>query len=204
MTDSDAERRVWARLPDGARDLLNARLPQADLNALLLGVARQRAAAVAPGRLLRRWTQDRFVRPADADPRVLAALEARIWRLLPAEVDGVELSPVAPLGTCSAVAPVSQNRIVTTMRGTEVVSDSTNALAIEAAARRLQDRRRKTAGAETVGAATGRPPARCTWPPATGSSGRRSSAPGSPRTSASSRSSPAPGTPAPAARTPSC
>jgi hypothetical protein len=43
---------------------------------------------------------------------------------------------VAPLGTCTAVAPLSQNRIVTTVRNTEVVSDSTNALAVEAAVRR--------------------------------------------------------------------
>jgi hypothetical protein len=136
MTDSDAERRVWDRLPGGAREPLTTGLSQADLTALLLGVARRRAAAVAPGRLLRRWTEDRFVRPADVDPRVLARIEARMWELLPAEVDGVELSPVVPLGACTAVAPLSQNRVVTTMRGTEVVSDSTNALAIEAAARR--------------------------------------------------------------------
>jgi hypothetical protein len=60
-----------------------------------------------------------------------------MWQLLPAEVEGVELSPIAPLGTCSAVGPVSQNRIVSAMRSAEVVSDSTNALAVEAADRRL-------------------------------------------------------------------
>ena len=49
---------------------------------------------------------------------------------------GVELSPVAPIGTCSAVAAVDQNRIVSTVRGTEVVSDPTNALALEASWRR--------------------------------------------------------------------
>ncbi|PZF92499.1 hypothetical protein, partial [Micromonospora deserti] len=77
-------------------------------------------------------------RPAAADPRTLAAAEARLWELLPADVAGVDLSPVAPLGLCSAVAPVSQNRIVTTFRATEVVSDPTNALAVEAAARRRE------------------------------------------------------------------
>nr|BFE72421.1 hypothetical protein GCM10020092_057220 [Actinoplanes digitatis] len=56
--------------------------------------------------------------------------------MLPAPVDGVELAPVTPLGTSSAVAPVSQNRIVTTMRTTEIISDATNTLAIEAATRR--------------------------------------------------------------------
>ncbi|MFR9775323.1 hypothetical protein ACL02O_04595 [Micromonospora sp. MS34] len=132
---SGAERRVWAALPAGTRAAL-AGLPATDLRTLLLTVARDRATAVRPAGVLRRWREDRFVRPASVDPRVLSRLEARIWALLPADVAGVELSPVAPLGTCAAVAPVSQDRIVTTMRGTEVLSDPTNALAVEAAVRR--------------------------------------------------------------------
>jgi hypothetical protein len=66
----------------------------------------------------------------------VAALENRLWELLPAEFVGVDLAPVVPLGTCSAVATVDQNRVVGTVRGTEVVSDPTNALAVEAAVRR--------------------------------------------------------------------
>jgi hypothetical protein len=127
---NDAERRVWARLPDGMREAL-AGLPATDLPTLLLSVARTRAARVRPADVLRRWREDRFVRPAGVDPRTVAALEDRMWRLLPAEVDAVELSPVVPLGTCSALGPVSQNRTVTTMRFVEVMSDSTNALAVE-------------------------------------------------------------------------
>ncbi|MEU4774238.1 hypothetical protein [Micromonospora sp. NPDC023644] len=133
----DAERRVWERLPDGTRAAL-AGLAPADLRTLLLTVARDRAAAVRPVDLVRRWRTDRFTRPAAADPRVLSQVEARLWQLLPAEFTGVDLSPVAPLGTCSAVAPVSQNRIVTTLRATEVLSDPTNALAVEAAVRRRE------------------------------------------------------------------
>ncbi|MEV0878810.1 hypothetical protein AB0I85_13385 [Micromonospora echinofusca] len=131
----DAERRVWGRLPGGARAAL-ADLSPADLRTLLLAVARDRAAEVRPADLVRRWRADRFTRPAAADPRVLAGVEARLWELLPAEFAGVSLSPVVPLGTCAAVAPVSQNRIVTTLRATEVLSDPTNALAVEAAVRR--------------------------------------------------------------------
>jgi len=133
---NDAQRRVWARFPSGSQEALDG-LSASDLQTLLLSVAGTRSARVRPTELMRRWRDDRFVQPAASDPRVLAALEDRLWRLLPAAVEGVELSPVVPLGTCAAVAPVSQNRIVTTMRSTEVVSDSTNALAIEAASRRL-------------------------------------------------------------------
>ncbi|MEU8262087.1 hypothetical protein AB0C02_15855 [Micromonospora sp. NPDC048999] len=137
---SGAERRVWAALPAGTRNALAA-LPAADLRTLLLTVARDRAAVVRPPDVLRRWRDDRFVRPSEVDPRALSRLEARLWELLPADVAGVELSPVVPLGTCTAVAPVSQNRIVTTVRGTEVVSDPTNALAVETAARRQRQSR---------------------------------------------------------------
>ncbi|MFF5173093.1 hypothetical protein ACFY3U_10700 [Micromonospora sp. NPDC000089] len=132
---SGAERRVWAALPPGTRAALAA-LSGADLRTLLLGVARDRAAAVRPADVLRRWREDRFVRPAAADSRAVSRVEARIWALLPPDVVGVELSPVVPLGTCAAVGPVSQHRIVSTMRGTEVLSDPTNALAVEAVVRR--------------------------------------------------------------------
>lgn len=134
---SEAEERVWAQLPEGTRKAL-ADLPGTDLQTLLLSVARTRASTVKPADLMRRWREDRFVRPATCDPRTLAAVEARIWQLLPISFQGIELSPVVPLGTCSAVGPVSQNRVVTTMRATEVLSDATNALAVEAANRRQQ------------------------------------------------------------------
>jgi hypothetical protein len=108
------------------------------LRSLLIDVAAARAAEVRPSDVVARWHRDRFVRPAGSDPRRVSEVEVGLWQLLPGEFVGVELSPVAPIGSCTAVAPVSQNRIVTTTRLTEVVSDSANALAIEAAVRRLE------------------------------------------------------------------
>jgi len=143
MADSEdrAGDRVWQAMPAGTRQALTRRLPPTDLQTLLIAVARERAGQVTPADVMRRWQRDRFVRPASADPRRLAAVEARLWQLLPDEFTGIELSPVAPLGTCTAVGPVSQNRIVTTVRATEVVSDCTNALAVEAAVRRRSQAR---------------------------------------------------------------
>jgi hypothetical protein len=134
----DALDRVAGRLPEEAHRVLASGLAPTDLQTLLLSVARERAAQVRPASLLRRWRSDRFVQPADADPRALSALEARLWQLLPEGFDGVELSPLAPLGTCSAVGPTNQNRVVSTVRGCEVVSDPTTVLALEAAARRRE------------------------------------------------------------------
>jgi hypothetical protein len=128
--------RAWERLPAEAREQLTRGLSASELRTVLLQIARARAAAVTPADLVRRWRDDPLVRPADQDPRRTAILEADLWRLLPTDVSGVDLSPVAPLGTCAAIAPGSQDRIVTTTRGSEVVSDPTNALAVEAAVRR--------------------------------------------------------------------
>jgi len=80
-----------------------------------------------------RWREDRFSRPAGVDPRLLSRVVAQLWAALPAQFAGIELSPVTPLGTCAATAAVDQNRIVSTVRSSEVVSDLTNVLALEAA-----------------------------------------------------------------------
>ena len=121
-----AVRRIWAGLPPGTRAALSDLAPT-DLQSLLIDLARLRAERVDAADLVRRWQSDRFVRSADVDPRLLPG-SSRIVAALPDAFVGVELSPVAPLGTCAAVGPVDQNRIVTTIRTSEVVSDPTTCL----------------------------------------------------------------------------
>ena len=128
--------RVWGNLSTRARRTLESELAPADLNTLQIDLARTRAAEASPASVMRRWVADRFVAPAPTDQRLLARIEARLWELLPSRFVAVELAPVVPMGTCSSVAAVDQNRVVSTVRGTEVVSDPTNALAVEAAWRR--------------------------------------------------------------------
>jgi hypothetical protein len=137
MASHPAER-VWRQLEGAPRAALEHDLSQADLQTLLLDVASQRAATVTPARLMRRWRQDRYVMPSVSDPRKVWRTEARLWALLPEEFTGVELSPVTPLGTCTTLGPISQNRVISTIRGSEVVSDPTNVLAVEAAWRRRE------------------------------------------------------------------
>ena len=133
---SAVSRRVWGGLAANPRAALERGLSPADLQAALMDVSRSRAAAVTPARLMQRWRQDRYVQPVISDPRPVWQLEARLWSLLPDEFAGVDLSPVAPLGSSSALGPVSQDRVISTTRGSEVVSDPTNVLALEAASRR--------------------------------------------------------------------
>jgi hypothetical protein len=132
----DVSERIWSKLPTGSRETLIDGLSPSDLQSVLLDVSRERAAKVTPARLLQRWQQDRFVQPSTTDPRQLVKTQQRLWELLPEQFVGVELSPVAPLGTCSAVSNINQHQVLSTIRSTEVASDPTNELAIEAAVRR--------------------------------------------------------------------
>ncbi len=123
----------------GVEDLLAIlaeRMPPTDLQSLLLAVQRQRAARVTPARLLEQYSTDRFVAPSPIDPRLAAELDLLAWSLLPDGWEAIELSPVAPLGTHSAIATVAQDKVLTTTRRNEVVADSTNVLALECALRR--------------------------------------------------------------------
>lgn len=122
-------------------DVLGERLAPTDLQSLLLEVASRRAARQTPAGLLDRYAHDRFVRPSTTNPQLFAAFDALAFSLAVPPFEPIELAPVCPLGTSSVVAGVSQYLAVATVRNTEVVSDSTNVLALECAARRKQARR---------------------------------------------------------------
>lgn len=117
-------------------DVLVERLAPTDLQSLLLEVYRRRAASVQPSQLLERYERDRFVRPSALAPDVLADVDRLAWSLLPEHYAAIELSPLCPMGTNASVATVDQNKVVTTIRNTEVVADVTNVLALECASRR--------------------------------------------------------------------
>lgn len=134
----DTDSRDWAHheLDEAARAALNEGLAASALWSVLLGVMEQRARR-KPAALLEQWRQDRFVQPCAIDQRTLHELDSHLLAAASA-FEAIELAPLAPLGVCSSVAVTSQNRIVSTARGTEVVSDPTNVLALECV-RRLRE-----------------------------------------------------------------
>ena len=121
-------------LPPGAYDALADGLPASRLWSLLLEVAEARAGARAPADLVEQWDRDRFVQPALVDQRSLVEVDRHLLAAASA-FESIELSPVAPLGVCSSMGHTSQNKILSTLRGTEVVADPTNVLALECARR---------------------------------------------------------------------
>lgn len=113
---------------------LNNGLPLTELWSLLLEVIEQRAATRTVASVAQQWQSDRFVVPSSVDQRTALDIDRHLFAAAQA-FEAIELSPLAPLGACSRVAPTSQNRVISTVRGTEVVSDPTNVLALESAHR---------------------------------------------------------------------
>jgi hypothetical protein len=125
---------VTAGLPPAAYDTLTRGLPASRLWSLLLEVAEARAAGRRSADLVEQWERDRFVQPGIVDQRSLVDLDGHLLGAA-AAFDAIELSPVAPLGVCAIMGHASQNKVLTALRGTEVVADPTNVMALECARR---------------------------------------------------------------------
>jgi hypothetical protein len=113
-------------------------MPASEVWSLLLSAMRERAEHRPARVLAEQWERDRFVQLSYIDQRTLVALDSHLLAAAQ-DFEAVELSPLTPLGTSSSVALTTQNRVVSTVRGTEVVSDPTNVLALESARRLRQD-----------------------------------------------------------------
>jgi hypothetical protein len=117
-------------------DLLQA--SPSESTPVLLELAAKQAARRRPADVLAQFTKDPYVAFAALDQRTLHRLDG-LALAAAEEFEAVQLSPVAPLGVCSTIAPTSQNRVLPAARGTEVVSDPTNMMALECARRLKAD-----------------------------------------------------------------
>ncbi|GAA6623958.1 hypothetical protein [Scytonema sp. NUACC26] len=136
MEDKILERILTATATPDLLDILTNRLSLSDLQSLLLEVYRRRAANLRPSDILKQYEQNRFVTPSGVSPQQQLEFDRLAYSLLPPGFEVLELSPVCPLGTNSVVATVNQNKVLTTIRNTEVTADATNVLALECARRR--------------------------------------------------------------------
>src|SRR5207237_4230441 len=116
-----------------AFERLTKGLGGSELQSLLLELMHARSHARVPAEVRDQYARDGFVRPAVVDQRIAVELDGHL--LAAAEsLEALELSPVAPLGTCTSLAVTEQHRILSALRGTAVVSDPTHVLELERAA----------------------------------------------------------------------
>jgi hypothetical protein len=129
---------IIERVGAAAFEQLATGLAGSDLHSVLLEVMQHRARSRTPADVLGQYLRDGFCAPAAIDLRTSHEVDGHLL----AAADGFEaldLSPVAPLGVSSAVAQTGQNRVLSALRMTEVVSDPTNVLALECARRLRTD-----------------------------------------------------------------
>lgn len=134
MEGAVTRRWIVDALGDAAFAQLASELGGAELQSVLLEVMHARAAARAPAELVAQHARDRFCQPATVDLRTSVALDGHLLAAA-AGFEAIELSPVAPLATCSRMGRSSQRRVLSALRGTELVADPTNVLALECARR---------------------------------------------------------------------
>ena len=114
-------------------------LPATELNSLLLEVMRLRSLSISAGDLMKTYQENRFVVPSAIDALTFLKTELELLELAGAHgFEPMELSPLAPLGSCSSIGLADQNKIVSALRGTEVVADATNLMALESSTRRKE------------------------------------------------------------------
>jgi hypothetical protein len=135
IPDLEEQRKLQRIVRDAGLDnILNPLIEtvsSSDLNTLLLEVFRERIRASTASDLMRRYESNRFVHPAAVNPIEMKRLEIDTLQIAGKHAfSPIQLSPVAPLGSCSIVAPADQNKIISALRGTEVVADATNLLAL--------------------------------------------------------------------------
>ena len=118
------------------KNFLTNTISSSDLQSLLLDVFYNRSKRVSPSDVLASYTENRFCKKTEIPQKSFIDFDHIAYSVLPDHFEGIELSPVAPLGSVSSFARVHQNNVVSTIRGNEVLSDATNILTLEAALRR--------------------------------------------------------------------
>lgn len=126
--------RDWSRggLDDATFERLAHELSGAELQSALLHVLRERALGRSPAQLLEQLGRDGFCQRSPVGLREALAIDNELLTAA-ADFEAIELSPLAPLATTSVFEMSDQNRVVSALRGTEVVSDPTNVLALHSA-----------------------------------------------------------------------
>lgn len=111
--------------------LLTEKLSGTELNSLLLEIFNLRVAKLTPSELLKLYQLNRFVKPADLPVLALKETELNLLKIFKQySFELLDLSPVSILGSCAVVAPADQKKILSALRGTEVLADATNAIAL--------------------------------------------------------------------------
>lgn len=114
-----------------------AKQRMSELSSVLIKSFRERSETTNPSEVLDEYkSKPEFYGPSDLDQRDIHNFNSNFYSVLPLDFAALDLSPIEPLGLNSTLSKLSQDLTLATIRGSEVLSDPTSAMAIEAAKRR--------------------------------------------------------------------
>ncbi|KQU24365.1 hypothetical protein ASG61_20830 [Bacillus sp. Leaf75] len=122
---------------------------------ILIKAAKERTSKITPQELLRIYdAKPDFYGVSFLEQRQIVKFQSAFYSVLPKKFESVELSPISPLGTNSVLSNISQDKVMSTTRNSEVVGDPTTSLILEAASRRKKLAKKEETLFKTVELAT--------------------------------------------------
>ena len=130
-TMHDILQRLFSQFDDMAWMDKLLSLPKADFHSLMLHIFQLRSQKAKPVEMVKALQSNRFSAPSELDPVAYHALEAELLSIAQGfEIKPILLSPAAPFASSSVFGCVDQNNVVSAVRGTEILADPTNMLAV--------------------------------------------------------------------------
>lgn len=120
----------------GTLESLGNKLTSTELNSFLIELFHKKANELKSHNVFSNFQSNQYVKSSSLDPLLVAKFDVVAFELLPKEFQRIELSPLSPFGVCSSLATVSQKKVISSIRNTEVTADATNVLCLEAAIQR--------------------------------------------------------------------
>ena len=109
------------------------------LNSLFLEIFNIRSKNITPNDVLAKYIDMyEFFGPSKTDLRYINEFNDTFLSCIPDKYDAIELSPITPFGGNTSITSLSQKNILTTTKNSEVCSDATTALTLEACKRRKE------------------------------------------------------------------
>lgn len=105
-------------------------------NSTILDIFYKRAKYVSPSNLLKNYeNKHSLFEPSKIDPRIYNEINNIFFDSVSADFECIELSPINPFGLNSSLTETNQNNVLSCARNSEVISDSSIAMALECAYR---------------------------------------------------------------------
>ena len=105
-------------------------------NSTMLDIVRKRTEKIHPSTILKNYERRAsFYQPSSENPIIYNYISNDFYRSISNDFECVELSPINSIGLNSILTLTSQNNVLSTLRNSEVVSDSSILMALECAYR---------------------------------------------------------------------